>query len=335
MKKFIKKIMIFLFFCIIISVIIPYAVDPYNVFHYNDIRDNGVEPNKNYVKMAYVIDHPRNFDSFMFGSSRVGAIHVENITDEKCYNMSYSLGVPEEHLNNIKTLVENGIIPKRIYLGVDSRSYTDNAQSHYSQPLRAPYEHYASDKTDFLLLYLNPSIVLKSLKTITSDKGNNDIFYQYGWWCDYQQETVLSEDEKIFPSIGKEMLLNDTLEDIKEIKALCDSHNIEFVVFTNPMHYVTYEASLDKNYYDFLYGLSQITPFYNFSGFNDVTLDSSNYIDESHYNAYIGDLILDCIKKGSTKESLLEQGFGVYVTENNVDDFLALLRYQEQEYNLK
>ena len=98
MKKFLVKASFFGIFCLLVGVAFPLWLDPYNVFHAAHIRDNGITPNKNYIKMTYLLSHPDTFDALLFGSSRVGAIHTEKISGLKCYNMTYSAGLPEEHL---------------------------------------------------------------------------------------------------------------------------------------------------------------------------------------------------------------------------------------------
>ena len=77
MKTFLKKIAPFILFILTLEIAVPILVDPYNVFHWKRIRDNGVEPNSNYIKMQYILHNPDKFDSFLFGSSRTGFIDVE------------------------------------------------------------------------------------------------------------------------------------------------------------------------------------------------------------------------------------------------------------------
>jgi hypothetical protein len=126
-------------------------------------------------------------------------------------------------------------------------------------------------------------------------------------------------------SLGPYYRLQETLQDIQNIKDLCDTNGIELVVFTNPMYKITYEASLEVDYLEFLECLAGITDYYNFSGINDVTCNTDNYIDQFHYNAYVGDIIIDTIINGNTDEKLYEQGFGWYVTSENIDDLLKIL----------
>lgn len=328
MKKFIVRIFPFLVFCVLITIMIPVSIDPYNVFHVNHVRDNGIEPNKNYIKMSYVLENPDKFDGFLFGSSRVGAIHVDKIKDINCYNMTYSMGMPEEHLENIKTLLKNGIVPKKIYMGVDSLSYTSDVESHKSEPIRASYEYLTTDRLAFAELYLNVRMVIDSMQVSAAYQGNNnamDAFYESGWTFDYGTESKAEYLDSPEPSIGTEMNLDETLKDIAAIRDICKENDIELIIFTNPMYEVTYKASVENDYKLFLQKLAQISDYYNFSGINTISVNKDNYIDTSHFKPEVGDIMIRCMVNGQVDQNLLEQGFGWYVTKDNVNDLCELL----------
>lgn len=327
MKKFIKKVLFFAAFCGIFMTAIPIAIDPYNVFHADNIRDNGIEQNSNYIKMNHILKNPTKFDAFLFGSSRVGSIHTENIEDVTCYNMTYSEGIPQEHLANLKTMIANNIIPKRIYLGIDSLSYTLNPREHQKEHSRVSYEYAKENPIDFLCLYFDPYIALQSLEITNSYSpvpGYAERFYHLGWWCDYGTPTTINPNNVI---IGEYNFMDEVLNCISEMKTLCKENAIELIVFTNPMHYIAYYDS-GNDYLAFLKKLADITDYYNFSGLNDITLNHSHYVDTSHYNAETGDLILEYLAGNVPDENLLKQGFGMYVTSENVNELLSLLESQ-------
>jgi len=333
MKNFIKKILIFAAVCVVISIIPSVIIDPYNVFHWKKVTDNGVEPNKNYIKMKYILSNPDKFDTYLFGSSRVGAIHVEKIEGEKCYNMTYSAGMPDEHLKNLKTFFENGIYPERVYIGVDSFAYSIDADRHIEEPMRCPYEDL--DVINFIKLYIAPHVAMDSLQTsyeARMDKTDNydEIFYEYGWWCDYG-EPAIPDDDNLAPFIGGDYYMDEAIETIREIKELCDANNVEVIFFTNPMFYTTYQASVSKHYYEFLERLAGVTDFYNFNCYNEFNISKSNFTDTSHYNAEVGDMIINVITKGEKYDGLYQSGFGQYITKDNVDDLLTVLREQLPE----
>lgn len=331
MKRFIKQIIILMSVGIIFSVVLSAVIDPYNVYHWKNVRDNGVEPNKNYIKMKYILDNPEKYDSLLFGSSRVGAIHVEKIEGERCYNMSYAYGTPSEHLANIRMLFSEGIYPKKIYVGVDSLSYTEDVNAHKKNAALSSYE-YLKNPLHFIEIYSNLSLVMESIpETIEHQKNEeyNSILYEYGWWFPYDQKGGINWETDDFPIIGAHSRMDETLQEICEIVTLCKENNVELIIFTNPMYKTTHDASVDADYLIFLKRLAGITDYYNFSGLNDITTDKDNYLDTSHYNAYIGDMILECINNGNCEATLLEQGFGMYVTEDNVDQLIELLESEK------
>ena len=330
MKRFVCKVIVFMVFCAGFMIIPSVWIDPYNVLHWEEIRNNGVEPNKNYIKMKYILNNPDKYDSYLFGSSRVGSIHVEKIMNERCYNMTYSCGTPKEHLENLKTLIEHEIYPEKIYMGVDSLSYTENPNDHLNHGLQSPYE-YLKNKENFLKLYLNPSFVLKALPTIMrrQEIEGFENFYEYGWWCDYNRKTTIDWDSNPGPSMGRDYLLEETLENIKDIVVICEKYQIELILFTNPMHHITQAASIEQDYLVFLERLAHIKSYYNFSGYNMITLDNQYYIDTSHYNAYVGDLMIDVMCNNIVEEELYVDGFGMLVNKDNVNLLLELLKSKQ------
>ncbi len=330
MKKFIAIILVYCLVFAVIPASVCVYIDPYNVMHPLDMRSNGVEPNKNFIKMTYILENPDKFDSFVFGSSRVGNIHVENIPDSHCYNMTYSNGLPKEHLDNIRTFVENGIIPKKIYLGIDSLSYTSDPSENLIG-YRMPYEYLTENYLEFFKNYLDPAVVGRAAFEVmskdTAKEKDNTRFYEYGWNSDYNKKTKY-DFKNAEPSIGKVMRMEETLSEVKEIVKICKENGIELAVFTNPMYSVTYKASLEREYMTFLEKLAEITPYYNFSGYNDITLSSANFIDSSHYTAEVSDMLIDCMCKGKVDEKLYTQGFGWRVTEENADELIEILKSQ-------
>lgn len=331
MCKFLKCVFSFVLCAALLSSCICYFIDPFNVFHPFHIRCNGAEPNKNYIKMKYILANPDVFDTFIFGSSRVGNLHTDKILDEKCYNMTYSLGTPQENLDNIKTFLSHGIKPKKVYLGLDSLSYTTNPIDHRSDLLRAPYEYSKTNPLKFWNLYFDPAIAVKSLflkpTSFGLKEGFDKVFYSYGWNIDYHFRSFFTE-EKDWAEIGESFLLDEALYAVQEIVDICRENNIGLVVFTNPVYKATYLASVELSYFDFLKRLAEITPFYNFSSLNDITTDVKSFMDPGHYTAETGDLILDCICNNVTDKDLQEQGFGIIINEDNIDNWIAIFEMQ-------
>ena len=329
MKKFLWKICPFILFILVLEIAIPMAVDPYNVFHWRQIRDNGVEPNSNYIKMEYILHNPDKFDSFLFGSSRTGFINVDRIPEGKWYNMSYSEGLPAEHLENLETMIEHGIIPKNVMIGVDNISCFVDPELHQNQFYRIPYPR--NNKLGFYANYFSIKGVILSLDVILNyepeDADYVEHYYKNGctvrdpslggtwdgdtpYWDDYYTDRI-----------------SYAIEDMKQIAALCEEYDINLIVFTNPLFYRTYQESEFYGYESFLLWLSGASGggYYNFSGVNAVTQNRNYFYEASHYTEELGDMIIDRIFYGKRDESLESQGFGVYVTDDNVHEFMETL----------
>lgn len=326
MKKFLKRISLFLGFCLLMSVIPSVAVDPFNVFHWRHIRSTQTETNKNYVKTRYILTNPEKFDTLLFGSSRGGAIHVENIPGARAYNMTSSDATPTENLDTIRTLLDGGVKLKKIYISVDSRSYTVDPEAHKSEPMRAPYRYLKEHPLAFARLYLDPTTLTGFYLDGANKPGKQDVevFYRYGWWRDYGLSPDPNLDQK-GPSIGPGDYLEPTLQAMADIVALCRERKVELVVFVGPMYKVTYQASVERDFHTFLTRLAEITDYYNFSGLNGITTDGSNFVDNSHYTAEVGDRLLRAMTGGGVEEALYRQGFGWYVTKDNVSQLLEIM----------
>src|SRR5947209_1545442 len=82
-----------------------------------------IQPNLNFVKTSFILNNPDKFDSFIFGSSRIGVLKPSKIKNMNCYNMMYPQGIPKEHLENIKLFLKKKIKIKNLLIGLDELDY--------------------------------------------------------------------------------------------------------------------------------------------------------------------------------------------------------------------
>lgn len=329
MKSFLKKLLPFVLFILLLELAIPMLVDPYNIFHWSQLRDNGVEPNSNYIKTQYVLHNPERFDSFLFGSSRTGFIDVEKIDDGgSWYNMSYSEGLPAEHLDTLRTFLENGIVPKTVMIGLDDISCFVDPSQHANQFYRIPYPR--TNPLGFYAKYLSIKGVIASLDVILSYEPTD---------ADYAARYYRSGSTVKDPTLGGEWEgdspywedyysdhIGTMLAYLDEIINLCEENDIRLILFTNPTYKSTYEHAVYYGYRGFLeYLTNHVDGYYNFSGVNDITADKTNYYEASHYTEAVGDLIIQTIFEEKNDDTLKSQGFGMYVTKDNLEEFKEAL----------
>lgn len=334
MKKFIAKVGIFVL--LIGGTVVPVNVliDPYNIFHADRIRDNGVEPNKNYFKTKYIIENPDKFDSYLLGSSRVGFMDVEKMKGGSYYDMMYSEGLPYEHLKTLKAFISHGVIPKNVLMGVDDISYFVDPAWHEGQLYRLsfPYEGDFYDKLGFYIRYLDIITTLQSLKTIRKYGEPNlekvERYYRTGTE-DLTVERPFDENANVpYWADYYSPRLDQVMNEIREIRDLCQEYGISLTVFTNPIHATTYAKDVEHGYLDFLEALADIVPYYNFSGFNNITLNNDYYYETSHFKPLAGDVMIQAMFGQGVSEELQSQGFGVYVTKENKEEIMGILKEQ-------
>ncbi len=357
-KKLAAKLGLLGLLCVGFVCFVSMTIDPYNVFHWKNARDNGVEPNKNYVKTQYVLHNPEKYDTFIFGNSRVGSLDAAKIS-ESCYNMYYSEGLPAEHYENLLAFLEAGVDVKKVYLGLDDVPCFVDPSIHQDQLIRRPFRA-KENKIAFWMDYLDASVALQSLETICAytgvEPGFQERLYSTG---NYYLETQLTEE-----SLAREEWPNyfawygeGAIEDIEAVKRLCEENSIELIVFVNPEFYVRWEEAVERGYLAFLEQLAQITDYYSFCGYNSVTTDMENFHDISHYKQSVGDRMLWIMERGTegwpeyaaddrvsqeqggeSEENdwqsfgtLHQEGFGRYVTAETVQEYLDSLQAGGEE----
>ena len=319
--KFIVSLTVIFILCIML---INYKIDRYKIFssNYNNLR---YEPNQNFIKIKYIMNNKKKYDSFIFGSSRVGKINPLKIENGKYYNMTYSEGLPREHYQNIKFLINNDVKIKNILIGLDDFSYKVNPEKHYSEPMRKM--HYLVSGSNILNFYINYLLVEPKISALKNGNLNYDI-YNTGMpitpksidiFIEQNREAHNKDIKFKMPTFYKENnLINETIEDIKNIISICKENNINLIFFINPIHKTTYLYNNLDNLNNFKKRLSQITNYYDFAIINSLTTNNYNFYETSHYRELVGDIILDTIYNNSTE-------YGLLVTKDNIDNYIEVL----------
>ena len=343
-KFYIQRI--FLCAAIVIFVIASfnYYVDIYGIFR-EDFSFERIEPNQHIVKMQYLLKkgNNRKYNAFMFGQSRIGNIDLTKIDNGyRYYNMTYSAGLPLEWLNDIKILLNNGVEIKQVILGIDDMSFTISPEEHFNNLLRMPY---SSNRLYFLkYIFKLPDLGMVKTNYFTKNGVNTNCSYYdiYGTGRPLHEKAdklIESNVEEHINNIKfqtydapKTSRIAKTLEEINEIKKICDTHDIELIVFINPLHKTAYISNNLKEFDRFKKGLSNIVDYYDFSGLNSITMNNYNYYETAHYRPIVGDLIIKRLFNENIKD--LPEDFGILVNKDNVDEHLRQLHEEELQYGL-
>ncbi|MDO4965227.1 MAG: hypothetical protein Q4E51_00830 [Lachnospiraceae bacterium] len=345
MKKFLIKSLAFALLLALVFAPVNIVVDPYNIFHWDAPRDNGVEPNKNFIKTKYVLNNKDKFDSFLFGSSRAGFMDVNylsELTGDKWYDMASSEAVVAEHVNTLKVFIKHGLIPKNVFVMVDDISCFVDPKTHENMLYRVPYPTGGIiSYMEFYAKYCDLITTFESIgvmkEHVSEDVNHVERYrnsgterldkatyfdptlpqFQVGYWADYYSYRV-----------------DEAIEDMQDLVDLCNENNINLTVVTNPLYYLTYGRDLENGYIDYLNRLADVTEYYNFSSFSDITLEYTNYYETSHFTPEIGRKMIEVTQGMQSDDKLSDQGFGYYVTSDNRDEFIAMLLNQANNNNV-
>lgn len=286
-----------LFYFILIAIIvilntqisINYFLDPYGIFNKNYINYKYC-PNLNYVKTSYILNNKNKYDSFIFGSSRVGTISVEKIKNEKYYNMSISSGLLAEELDILKILLKNKIEIKNVLLGLDEFSFSKFPESHYYDYLRMPYTKLRNKKELiktylFIPLYEYRKLIPNS--EVKFDINNTGKFI-------YENITLKNTNEESFKMeyIRKEK----TLGEIEKFIELCEKNKINLIIFFTPQFRIENSKykELDREFEKIKRKVKNICkyPVYDFTDLGDVSRKKEYWYDTSHTKPIVGDMML-------------------------------------------
>ena len=323
---------------------INYKIDDFAVFR-SDYHHLHQEPNQNFIKMKFLLTKKHHYDSFIFGSSRVGKIMPYNIPNGHYYNMTYSEGLPLEHLSNIKLLIQKGIPIKNVMIGLDDFSYEVDPAKHLQQLLRKP--HYETDlgKETPLEFYFDYLLIRPSFSDL-SRVVNEKFFHKKYAGYDYDifgsgvpviptevEERIeknplkhMHDSKFLKPDSYRGNRIEETIETLKAIVQLSKTYHFNLIIFINPIHKTTYLDTDFENFQTFKKRLAGITDYYDFSGLNSVTENNYFYFETSHYRPIVGEFIKSRIFGDAN--CTCPDDFGVLVTHENIDRHLEDLEKQ-------
>lgn len=301
-----------------IVVFLMYWSDTYSIAHPKR-TEFYTEPNTRISKVDYILENKTLYDSFIFGSSRVTAINPLKITNGKYYNMSYSEGIPHEHLLNIRLFLKNGVKIKNLLIGLDEFSYQVSFKKHQQQGLTKL--HYLATETN-KLIYFKENFMRMPLgedrrhfeKMLTQSKifFELDVSNQKNYYLKksnknkryYHTKKHLTNEVFNKPTLYNGNVINDTIDDIQEIKNICLKNNINCKFFINPVHKTTYRYVDKELLKEFKKKLQYITGYYDFTLPSIISKSNYYWIETSHYRDIVGDMIIDYIYNKNT-DSLL------------------------------
>lgn len=313
---------------LIVVLVINIIVDPFYIFQTPFFKEQA-QINDRYAKIQFLKENNQRFNSYMMGSSRMFLTYPEviekYIPGTKFYNLATIFGTMHEHLLHIKYFLDNGYPVKNLYIGLDMDMYAIAALHNQNDFLLRLHPHVLKkDPIAFYWSYMNTlprRDLLRKLRVnfkkrasskyqidkdgtlaLRSEGKNPQVFFE---------RPLSSEKLKI-----KNEKMVENLNALKELVELCNKHHINLILFTTPYHKELMDRFMEEDYMTLLRDLSEVSPYWDFSGYNSVTTDNKNYLDHSHYKPSVSRLIAARIFSDQTFN--VPEDFGILVTKENV-----------------
>lgn len=304
-----------------------YISDPWRVFHKDyGHAYKGTGANLSYLKVAYLQEHPKKYDTLLFGSSRNFVINEAAISN-KSYNMAYTFGVVGTHLHNLQTIIKT-VKLKSIWIGINDFEIWKDPNDFYNDLQRRPYPLNFYELASFYKFYLLANIrheqvdiisgkrpLQKSGRIIRDELVNN---YKRAKLPPYSKKRAIKMNKMgalLLQYKDGNFRIDQTIKEIKEIKKLCDTHNIELKLFYYPIFYKTYIYYNQYKIEEFKRKLATVTGFYDFYELSPDAFNEMNWYDTGHFLQPLADKIIAEIKANKH-----------YVDNNNIEEHLLSVR---------
>jgi len=313
-----KKHFIFssLFVALLVFSLLPlvnYISDPSRVLHKDYImRYKKFHQHELVLKTVYLIEHKNDYDTMVFGSSRGGFMDMSKISPH-AFNLSHGFGTASTYLYTLKSLLNNGVQMKNVWIGLND---FDIWKDHTPEIHRLTYQNNLWSDRELLSHWLF-RFIPESVSIITHHKmliPTNEVVAQeeHLTFARDREKVIQKMEHRHIPAamLGytRKFRIQEAISDIKEIKKLCDTHDINLTVFMYPSYYKTYLRYDQSQIEKFKKALVKVTNFYDFYDIGSIALNPHKWFEGSHFVPSVGDWIIESIHD---KEHL--------VTEENIE----------------
>lgn len=317
-------------------------VDPFGIFGdvIFDWYAYDMTQNPRISKIAYLDKNHDKYDSYIIGCSKTSSYPIEALNryynGASFYNMLMYGGDMYDIEMTASYILEN-YDPENIIInmGLEETVKFNTQADDFKANLHAKVD--GSSKLSFYAKYLfaNPSYAAEKIAALLTDEyivNANDVFIPETGAYDKSARDVerigdLDDYLKAYPSF-RTILKKETLDakdqclaSIKRIKEMCEEKGVSFLMIISPIYYTEMDAYNSTQLEEFLRGLSEITDYWDFSGYNSVSFEPRYFYDPYHFRNAVGEMALARIF--GDEGIYVPDDFGRYVSKDTIDDHLS------------
>lgn len=312
-----------------------YTIDPFGVFgdNYLKMYSYDISLNTRTGKLAYLDQNYQKFNSYIIGGSKSGSLNPK--TAEKYYpgahfyNLNMVGGKFYDYEQTINYLANNyqvkNIILQISQLEADQIGTSSelNGMLHGKLVSNFPVLFYLK------YLFANPSYAAEKLQTALNWNANYEaaFFFQssngsYNRTAEEKQiatnPNLIFANKARFPAhrpMVKGSAYAFNLQVLKRIVDLCRAKQINLLVVASPTYTTELETYPPEKLAVYMKEIAKITNYWNFSGYNSVNTNKTNFYDDRHFRQTVGDMMLAKIFGDSALKP--PEDFGTLITSEN------------------
>lgn len=329
-------VILFMTFPLLTLGLLNYVIDPFSVFH-SKIMPYDYEINERFNKIEHIDQHHALYNSYLFGSSRTGttspALVEKYISNSKFYNFTVAGCTQYDNEMHLRYFLEKKYPIKNILLQIDiSDMYGYKApEGNYNAKLHPHVTHSATSV--YYLSYLTILPVkrfIEKIKVNYFDGHENyltyDLTHSGRWYVDYLEKKIALDHSKYIQEQAsfnqrairgsKGTKINENIAALKNIKRLTEDNQINLIVYIAPHNHHMMDTFEQQSYLRYLYEIANIVNYWDFSGYNSITLDDHFYYESSHYRDNLAQLVM--MRIFNDHSPMVPMDFGHYITPKNV-----------------
>ena len=320
------------------------VVDPFYIFR-TPFLTIQYQINERFAKVQFLRDGHRRFNGYILGSSRIVHTSPRLLDDAfdgaRFYNFSTAGATPWEHLLHLRYFLERGFTVRRLFVGIDVDLALTTKGYQPSDYLFRLHPHVTGRSLpayygDYLAILPEKNMKRKVAMNLRRESSIRYDIEGDGARYNEATEAAMAADpegyvrrqESFFReaarNIGRTDAAQENLKALRDLAELCRFRGIVLIVFISPCHRKVMDSIVIDDYIWFLRELAGITDYWDFGGYNSVTVDSRRYIDSSHYSPAVSRFIVDRIARGGA--AAVPADFGSFVEQGSAQGHLERLQ---------
>ena len=314
---------------------VNYVVDPFGIFR-SSFFPYQFQINERYLKIEHLKAHHQRYDTYLFGSSRIGTMQPDVVQKylpgSSVYNFTLASGNIYEYLLHLEYFLNQGFTVKNLLIQIDIENMARYG-AHDSDNLRRLHPDVTGESEYLYLAHYLVEFFPKNIRRKIRNNLERHDYLEYdledgGAWTRREKEERMREDccryvanEASFHVKRERRIrasdLEETVAAVKRIRKLCRDNGINLYLFTMAQNAHTMDTFKVDAYLAFLGALAKTGSYFDFSGYNSVTTNDCNYYEWSHYRPKVARWIAARIFHDSSVD--VPNDFGVWVTRENIE----------------